>query len=80
MAFHFVRFRWVRPFVFNDVMFAIALSKPLLRDDGVLLVGTSLPSNTGGGPSNRIFVTNYKTFQASQPPPFLQTQAVHSYI
>ncbi|TMW62951.1 hypothetical protein Poli38472_005569 [Pythium oligandrum] len=57
------------------------LSKPIMREDGVLLVGTEMPTPLApSSAKNRIFVTNFRSFHPSKPAPFIQVQAEVRYL
>ncbi|KAF1773869.1 WD40-repeat-containing domain [Phytophthora cactorum] len=53
-----------------------ALSKPIIREDGLLIVGTEVTADlsTPTGEKNRIFVTNFLSSTGSQPPAHIMVE------
>ncbi|KAG2995769.1 hypothetical protein PC121_g20808 [Phytophthora cactorum] len=52
------------------------LSKPIIREDGLLIVGTEVTADlsTPTGEKNRIFVTNFLSSTGSQPPAHIMVE------
>ncbi|ETL39012.1 hypothetical protein L916_09564 [Phytophthora nicotianae] len=50
------------------------LSKPIVREDGLLIVGTEVTANLPPGEKNRIFVTNFLAPAGSQPPAHIMVE------